>query len=257
MLLNNAGNAAPAGAAQDLSIARWDGNNVSCPLNDFLSNNHAYNGFMDRIYSSDLSTFQLAMALDQYREWNDYSNANVGSVSQLRPYPGIATGIGTASQFTNQHQHWSVLPNEVYGGLHSKYCPKANVSHLLGFPNMPEISVWTLDADGDRFAESFSVPDILPSRSIFVRLENFGNESVNAFQGLKSKIIAHLPRFDGVNSLGPLYLEPHNLVYVDLKNPAPIKINSFDISLCYSDETYATSLVGTTIIVLHVKEKGT
>ena len=58
-----------------------------------------------------------------------------------------------------------------------------------------------------------------------------------------------------LNSVGPLYLEPKNLIYIDLKNTQPFRINSFDISLCYADETYATALQGTTIVCLHLREK--
>jgi len=45
------------------------------------------------------------------------------------------------------------------------------------------------------------------------------------------------------------------MIYIDLKNPYPIRINSFDVSLVYTDETYATNLTGTTIICLHIREK--
>ena len=251
LCLNNGGSGA---AAHELSIHKFDGNNVSCPYNDFLSDDERYNGFYDRTYGSDQSTTAVAMSLDMDRPYNNYTPSVIGTlISPLRPYPGM--GAGPTYPFNNIQHIWSVLPNEVYGGYQSMYVSKANTSHLLGFPNMPTINAWAADAAGDQFVVSFSPPDILPSRSIFVRLENFGNESVNAFQGLKSKIIAHLPRFDGVNSVGPLYLEPNNLVYVDLKNPSPLKINSFDISLCYADETYATALQGTTIVCLHLREK--
>ena len=256
MVLNNNGNDPGAGAAQDLAIKTWDGNNLSSALYDMLSDDEEKNGFMDRIYSSDTSTTQRAKALDEERLYNDYTPSLIGNeVSIVKPYPGVHSGIGSVRQFTNIQHAWSVLPNNLYGGDNSMYVSKANTSVMLGFPNIPIVHNWTLTAEGDRTASSFSPPELLPSRSVFVRLENFGNESVNAFQGLKSKIIAHLPRFDGTNSIGPLYLEPNNLVYIDLKNPQPFKINSFDISLCYADETYATALQGTTIICLHLREK--
>ena len=75
--------------------------------------------------------------------------------------------------------------------------------------------------------------------------------------GQISKIVGHLPRFvqDRVNAAGPLYLEPTNLIYLDLNNSEELKINSLDISLCYVDEKLADSLIGTTIVVFHVREK--
>ena len=91
---------------------------------------------------------------------------------------------------------------------------------------------------------------------MFVRLENFTAQSTNAHQGNQSKIIAHLPRFDGQVETGRIFHQPNNLIYLDLNNSEPLKINSFDISFCYSNEQYATSLTGQSIVCLHFREKG-
>jgi len=131
----------------------------------------------------------------------------------------------------------------------------ANATRLLGFKDRGVVDFSALDVTHNWVVTSPSIPEILPTSSIFVRLHGFNQESVNAKARGKSDIIAHLPRFDGVNSLGPLYLEPSNMVYIDLNNPAPIKMNAFDLSLCYSNEQYATGLCGTTIIVLHFRQK--
>ncbi|MAB50945.1 MAG: hypothetical protein CMG80_04260 [Marinobacter sp.] len=114
------------------------------------------------------------------------------------------------------------------------------------------------DAD-DQFVYSLvsaETPTALSSKSIFVRVDNFNQTSTNAANGNKSGIIAHLPRFDGQQQTGRLFFEPKNLIYLDLDNPAPMKINSFDISFVYSDETYCTSLVGSSIVTLHIRKKG-
>ena len=251
MVLSN--KSLPVGAANlRLDIQMFEGNKASCPNYDFLSDEKAKNGLADRAYASDKQTMGQIQRLDSVR-CVDYSAINLGKLSQLHQYPTYLSAGDNS--FIHLDHVWSVMPNVEYGGPDCMLTAGANTSRFLGFPDIPNFTTWTL-ATGEREAESFSIPNLLPSRSVFVRLENFGNESVNAFQGLRSKIIAHLPRFDGINSLGPLYLEPNNLVYVDLKNPNAMKINSFDISLCYSDETYADSLVGTTIVVLHIKQKG-
>ena len=141
-----------------------------------------------------------------------------------------------------------------------RYAPSqgANFKRLLGFENTPVVDFFELDptTDIDYIVSSTSPPRLVSSKSIFVRIGNFTQESVNAFQGNVSKIIAHLPRFDGTNISGPLYLEPNNMVYLDLNNSEELNVNSFDVSLCYQDESYADALVGTTIIVLHVRQKG-
>ena len=132
----------------------------------------------------------------------------------------------------------------------------AGLFPLLGFLNRPVVDFSTIVADNFRVT-STSVPDILPSSSIFVRLHGFNQQSMNAKARGKSDIIAHLPRFDGVHDYGPLYLEPNNMVYLDLNNPAPMRMNSFDISLCHSNEQYAEGLIGTTIVILHFRKDPT
>jgi len=98
-------------------------------------------------------------------------------------------------------------------------------------------------------------PDSKSTKSIFVRLDNFQQETMNAGNGNPSRIIAHLPRFDGQNETGRLFFEPSTLVYLDLKNPNPLHVNQLDLSLVYADERLCDSLTGTTIIVLHFREK--
>ena len=109
----------------------------------------------------------------------------------------------------------------------------AGLFPLLGFLNRPVVDFSTIVADNFRVT-STSVPDILPSSSIFVRLHGFNQQSMNAKARGKSDIIAHLPRFDGIHDYGPLYLEPNNMVYLDLKNPSPLRVNSFDVSLSHA-----------------------
>jgi hypothetical protein len=128
----------------------------------------------------------------------------------------------------------------------------ANTMRLLGFSDINGVAtgdtIWSDDGEtNDQFVYSListEVPVALSSKSIFVRVDNFNQTSTNAANGNKSGIIAHLPRFDGQQQTGRLFFEPKNLIYLDLNNPAPMKINSFDISFVYSDESYCTSLVG-------------
>lgn len=142
----------------------------------------------------------------------------------------------------------------------------ANTMRLLGFSDINGVAagdtIWDdqgEDANG-QFVYSLvstDTPIALSSKSIFVRVDNFNQTSTNAANGNKSGIVAHLPRFDGQQQTGRLFFEPKNLIYLDLNNPAPMKVNSFDISFVYSDETYCKSLVGSSIVTLHIREKGT
>jgi hypothetical protein len=44
--------------------------------------------------------------------------------------------------------------------------------------------------------ESSTTPKLISNISLFIRLNNFTQNTINARQGTTSKIIAHLPRFD-------------------------------------------------------------
>ena len=193
----------------------------------------------------------------------DYSAAGGGGAATTFIYDVMAAG--PQSNFTRQKQ---IL---ITGSMAAENAPAAaaymwqnyprawgaNAKGLLGFQGRPIVDFSTFDAVTNYNWEvtSVKIPDILPTSSIFVRLHGFNQESTNARARGKSDIIAHLPRFDGLHSEGPLYLEPNNMVYIDLKNPAPVKVNAFDLSLCYVDEQYARGLTGTTILVLHFREK--
>jgi len=180
---------------------------------------------------------------------------------------GNADGGGSATAQAYIYDDLSgVAPNKRYDYLipvfilseSDRYVPTDGASQykrLFGFDVNPVVDFFQDVNTVDYQVSSSSVPRLISSKSIFVRLDNFTQESMNAFNKNTSKIIAHLPRFDGTNVSGPLYLEPKNMIYLDLNNSEEIPVSSFDISLCYSDETYADSLVGTTIVVLHVKEK--
>lgn len=98
-------------------------------------------------------------------------------------------------------------------------------------------------------------PSLTSSKAIFVKLNNFGQDVVNAHQGNKSKILAHLPRFDNTQETGRLYFEPNEMVFIDLNNAQELKINEFDISFSYINEQYATILQGQSIVCLYFRKK--
>ncbi len=128
----------------------------------------------------------------------------------------------------------------------------ANVARLFGFPLRDVNDFFTYTGvETITKSTSASIPELLSTKSMFVRLQNLSNQTINASRANKSAIISHLPRFDNSGrSSGALFLEPRNLVYVDLNNSNPIKLNSFDLSLVYSNEVLVESLTGTTIICL-------
>ena len=130
----------------------------------------------------------------------------------------------------------------------------ANVKSLLGFPTSVMTGVYQASPTNRVRIESTDAPQLLSSRTMFVRLENFTQETSNARAGNRSKIIAHLPRETATNKR--IFHQPAQRVYLDLNNSEPLKVNSFDISFCYTNEQYATNLTGQSVVCLHFKEKG-
>jgi len=187
------------------------------------------------------------------REINDRRILNYNVLADLaNQYVYDEVGATAPFNFTRQKQVLILQEQPIDNFPHTEL---ASATRLLGFVNRSVVDFSVLNAAHNFVVDSITVPQLLPTSSIFVRLHGFNQETTNAKARGKSDIIAHLPRFDGLASSGPLYLEPNNLVYLDLNNPNEIKVNSFDLSLCYSNEQYAENLTGTTIIVLHFRAK--
>mgnify|MGYP003647564679 CR=1 FL=1 len=104
--------------------------------------------------------------------------------------------------------------------------------------------------------EPVSSPAILNSGSLFIRLDNLTQKTINGAVGRPSKILYTLPQQDQRGgSTGILYYEPHDRVYVSLGNPEPLTINTFDLSICDENEILVKTLQDQTIICLHFRDR--
>lgn len=135
-----------------------------------------------------------------------------------------------------------------------------NAQFLLGFvgrslQDSPTMTVNVVDSLAE-FSSS-EIPQLTSQKSLFVKLTNFTHSSANAKRGQNhSKILAHLPRFDVAgNEVGGLYFEPHERVYVALKNPSELYLNEFDVEIVYDDESYAECIAGKTIVCFHIRPR--
>jgi hypothetical protein len=175
------------------------------------------------------------------RPWNNYSITNTIVHKGLKTNPFKFLDI--ASVLT-------VMQSDLY-----RPTIDANSEEVLGFEDRVDVVNNTSTADLTRTIASSSIPTLLSTKSMFVRLDNFTQTSTNAFIGNQSSIIAHLPRFDGQVQTGRIYHEPKNLIYLDLNNSEQLKVNSFDISFCYSNEQYVQALTGQSVVVLYFRQK--
>jgi hypothetical protein len=128
---------------------------------------------------------------------------------------------------------------------------RANAKDLLGFNR--DVVDTSIVVQSQSTFESVKVPTLINNMSLFVRLNNLGQNVMNAFTGNKSKIIAHLTKLE--TETGIVSYEPNNYVWLDLDNPSDINLTDFDISINYINEQYARTLVGDSIVCLYFREK--
>ena len=103
---------------------------------------------------------------------------------------------------------------------------------------------------------SNQVPSLTSTESMFVRLKNMTFDSANFSNSALSKILYHIPTFDNSgNDVGALHLEPNEMVYLDLNNPAEVHVSTMEVDLVYNDETLATGVEGKTVVVFHIRPK--
>ena len=185
----------------------------------------------------------------EMRDWNNFSrtttNHGVGANGLLAPL-----GVNASGAMTGYESLLITAKSAAYGTSTNE----CNTQYTLGFVGDP-VSRPTLTSNNlVSTNESSTVPKLVSNISLFIRLNNFTQNSVNARQGTNSKIVAHLPRFDNSgNETGGLYFEPHEKTYLALNNTDELLINSFDVDIVYDNETLCTALSGKTIVCFHIR----
>lgn len=184
------------------------------------------------------------------RDWNNYSRTTTNhgdGASGLLPPKNVNADGGMAD-----------YDNLIITTRSEEYGPSTNVTNTqftLGYVGQP-VSIPTASTNTTTTNQSSTVPKLISNISLFIRLNNFTQSSMNARMGTLSKIVAHLPRFDNSgNETGGLYFEPHEKTYVALNNTEPLYINSFDVDIVYENETLCTAISGKTIICFHIRQQ--
>ena len=215
--------------------------------------------------SSNVDWVARLVAQDQYikwgkplenRIWNDYSAAALVTPTKY-PFSGFTpygTHPSTAGHLLDIQMNIICAPSRQYG---VEYTSQANSQYIFGFTGR-SLAIGDLNTTtGGTTIESVVPPLMTSDKSLFVRVNNLTQQSVNAQLGnAYSKIISHLPRFDSAgNETGALFLQSNELVYVSLNNPSTVFLNSFDIDIVYDNEQYADCLSGKSIVVLHIRPR--
>jgi len=231
----------PGSPDHEMAITEYNGMDANYPLNDYDFTKITKGGWSEAATLAGNSDVVLDF---ENRPWNDYGNASD------TPNPLNLSTVDVNGRYSVQNPVLVVTPSNLYTPSFG-----ANTNVLLGFGAVPVDTGWDTTTDKSWIKASAAKPKLLSTKSIFVRLENFTQQSLNARQGNRSSIIAHLPRFDGQNETGRLFFQPSEMIFLDLNNAEPIKLNSFDISFVYSNEQYAEAIVGQSIVALYFRKK--
>jgi len=133
-----------------------------------------------------------------------------------------------------------------------------NSKFLFGFPGRAVVTTPTFTGAAPLFTFTYNsdtLPNVISTSSLFIRLRNMTFNSVNLAKGSKSKIIYHIPGFSiGQNRPGVLFHETNEKTYLKLNNTNDINLSTMEVDIVYADETLALDLYGKSTVVLHIRD---
>ena len=162
----------------------------------------------------------------------------------------LYTPIGlNASNGVNYKTTMIVAPSDTYE------VSNANTAQVFGFPDRVVVNEGVVAGNKITF-NSDTATNTDSVKSIFIRLNGFGQQVLNTLTKNKSAILAHLPTADSQYADGGrIFYEPNRDVWLDLNNPYEITTSDFSIDLIYSNEQYAKIAQGQTIVILYFRER--
>jgi len=205
--------------------------------------------------------FEKASLLSNIANWNAINRCRSVDLRQIldptitdEPYDYVQQGLNASPDHSLINKYAMILrPNNTYFPTFG-----SATADLFGFSGRSLV----IDGSGTFPAitfESDSAPTLNCMKSIFVRLNGFGQQLLNARTGNKSTILSHLPTADSRASDGTsqrIFYEPKNLIWLDLNNSYEIVVSDFSIDFVYSNEQYAQILQGQSVVMLYFREKG-
>jgi hypothetical protein len=203
--------------------------------------------------------FETASMLSNIANWNAIGRCRSVDMRKIldptqtaKPYDYEPQALNPNNSLINKYA-MILRPNETYFPTFG-----SATADLFGFAGRSLV----IDGSGTFPAitfESDTAPSLNCMKSVFVRLNGFGQQLLNARTGNKSTILSHLPTADSRASDGSsqrIFYEPKNLIWLDLGNSYELQVSDFSVDFVYSNEQYAQILQGQSVVMLYFREKG-
>jgi len=234
-------------------------------------NGHAVDGYYDNNYwgyTQGIGEIEKDIATEVY--FNCAENIDLSSVyADGKKSDGITdyTYKGELSSHAGIDNKWVLMTGDFeahefdyfnFGIQKRTLTDEGRLQGILGFQKS-EMTQTEFGASASHGADiSFDseiLPSFVPTSSLFVRLKNQALNSYNANKQSISNIIYSCPRFDAQgNTGGLLFFEPSERVYVKMNNPTELIVNSLEIDIVDVNEQIVDSLIGNTLVVLHIRK---
>lgn len=156
--------------------------------------------------------------------------------------------------FVDKEQQIVIIPGDNSG---YNYNVNGNVNGFLGFTFVeedPETLTTTLikyQTQSDR------VPEVNSNNAVHVRINDLEMKTLNGTTASFSRIVGSVPRHLGAGNIssGLIFHEPSNLIFLDLHNKEKMIINSIQIDMVNSNETFAADLQDYTSNTFLIRKK--
>ena len=141
----------------------------------------------------------------------------------------------------NTTQRIVLISGNITGQL---YDVEGNIQGFLGFVRVEDIPDTDTTTSNIYETARDRVPELNSNNNVHVRINDLEMKTLNGITASFSRIVGSVPRHmgAGIISSGLLYHEPKNLIFLDLHNKEKMIINSIQIDMVNSNESYAEDL---------------
>jgi hypothetical protein len=138
-----------------------------------------------------------------------------------------------------------------------RYNVDGNIQGFLGFervedePDSETTILIKYETTKDR------LPEVNSNNAVHVRINDLEMRTLNGITSSFSRIIGSVPRHLGSGNIssGLIYHEPNNLIFLDLHNKEKMIINSIQVDMVNSNETFANDLQDYTSNTFLIRKK--